>query len=123
MTMAHMTTFLNVDLELQALHGLDELLEAIESNVFVLHRDSHSVALELDDMTGSFEETVVRLVDLIRGLPASAKAIWDQCDLRRFDIGIEGGTEPRATSFALSSSTVSLLAGIQAEVTFTVYAV
>ena len=62
------------------------------------------------------------MIELIHALPPVGRNIWNQCDCRSFNIGIEGGNEPHAAVFAISSEVVALLAEIQAEISLTIYA-
>ena len=116
------TTFLNVDLDLQAQYGIEELLGYLGSSVIVLNQTEQFASIESTRSHSSPEETIRNLIELIHALPPEGRDIWNQCDYRRFNIGIEGGNEPHAAVFAISSEVVSLLAGIQAEITLTIYA-
>jgi hypothetical protein len=119
------TAFLNVDLDLRADTGLEGLLIACEPSVIVLNRTMHEASLELSGEFGkheSLEETLLGFVKLISSLPPNAQAIWSQCQVRRFNIGVQGGTEPHHACFTLSNEVLASLAAIQAEVAFTVYA-
>jgi hypothetical protein len=116
------TDFLNVDLDLRAERGLDELLGALEPFVIVLNNTTHEASVELNGTFSSLEETLVNLISLVNAHPPQARTIWNQCDFRRMNIGIQAGHEPHQTYFAISSKVVSLLASVQAEITLTVYA-
>jgi hypothetical protein len=116
------TTFLNVDLDIRALTGLGELLSSISSSTILLQQTEFDASLELNKTFTSPEEVLNRLVELIDALPPQARNVWHQCEFRKFNIGIQAGNEPHAASFAISSKTVSLLAEVQVELIFTVYA-
>lgn len=116
------TRFLNVDLDVRVQYGLEELLKSLKPFVIVLNNTLNDAAVELNQDYASVEDTVEKFVDLVLALPPSARVIWDRCDFRGFDIGIQAGTEPHATHFTLSSRAVSLLASVQAEIAVTVYA-
>jgi hypothetical protein len=116
------TAFLNVDLDIRSQIGLEELLTSIASSVILLHQTENEASLELKQNFASVEETVVNFVEPIESLPTQARNVWNKCEFRKFNIGIQAGNEPHASSFALSSKTVSLLAGVQVGVIFTVYA-
>jgi hypothetical protein len=116
------TKFLNVDLDLRTRHGLEELLTHLEPRAFVLQRTEQFACLELNEDTKSLEETVLGLVELVQSFAPQAREKWNQCDSRTFSIGIQAGSEPQQAHFTLSSKALSLLAGIQADVTLTVYA-
>ncbi len=117
------TEFLNIDLDLHVESGIEELLRYFGSSVIILTRTPHTASLELNSSTNaSLEEVMAGLAELVKSLTPQAKAIWERCDLRCFNVGIQAGKEPYAESFTISSKTLSLLASIQAELTFTVYA-
>jgi hypothetical protein len=116
------TKFLNVDLDLRASGGLEELLGYLGSSVLVMHRTAQEVSLELGGSYDSLDMTLTKWVELVQSLPEPGRVIWDQCDLRSMNIGIQSANEPYAALFSISSTTVSLLASVQAEIAFTVYA-
>jgi hypothetical protein len=70
----------------------------------------------------SLDRTVLGLAGLIKSLPPKQAVIWKNCTFRRFNIGIQGGSEPHSTEFKVSAKAVSLLAEIRAELWITVYA-
>lgn len=115
------TTFRNVDLDLHARSGLDELLECFGPSVVVLNRAEHDASVELAGDSASLEETLLKIIEMVKNLPAPARNIWSQCEFRRMNIGIQAGNKPYAEFFTISSETVSLLAHFQFEITFTVY--
>lgn len=116
------TKFLNVDLDLHFSCDIEELLNSIKPYVLVVSRDKHRVSLELNRESKSLEQTVVSLVEIVRSLPPPARTIWHRCSVRSLNIGIQGGSEPHEAYFTLPTSTVSLIADIKADLTFTVYA-
>jgi hypothetical protein len=116
------TQFLNVDLEVRAAGGLDDLLLALNPSVSILHQSAQAALLELAEDQQSLEDTVRKLVEIVLLLPPHARSIWDRCDRRRFDIGIQAGTEPHETQFALPGDIVSLVANVQGDISITVYA-
>lgn len=119
-----LTEFLNVDLDLRVAAGLDRLLAAMKPEVFVLdprHPDG-IVSVEIAPKTNTLEETVLGLVGVVRTLPPAARAIWDCCDRRSFNIGIQAADAPHSAEFQLSPAAVAAVAGIGAEIVITVYA-
>jgi hypothetical protein len=114
--------FLNVDLDLWADAGLEELLGYLAPTVLVLNRTATEATLELNQEYGSLEETAAGFIAVIRSLPPQAMRLWEHCELRRMNIGIQAGMQPHQSSFGLSKETVASLADIQAEVVFTLYA-
>jgi hypothetical protein len=115
------TNFLNVDLDLRARNGLDDLLKYLDQSVVVLNHTAHDASVELNKENASLEETLVNIIELVESLPPSARSIWTQCEFRRMNIGIQAGNKPHAALFTISSNTISLLARLQCEITFTVY--
>jgi hypothetical protein len=116
------TEFLNVDLDIRGRAGLEELLEAMASDVIVMSQSAETASVELNEAYLSLEETAAKLIALINSLPPEAKAIWDQCESRRLDVGIQAGVEPYSSTFDISKETVSALAAAGFEVAFTIYA-
>lgn len=116
------TRFLNVDLDIQCMSGLENLLNFLNPHVFVLGKDEKSASVELNTQYRSLDETLQGFVELIKSLPQQSANIWNHCEKRVFNIGIQGGIEPREAFFFLSHKTISLLTSIQAEVQITVYA-
>ena len=116
------TAFLNVDLDLHAQHGIGELLGYFGTSATVLNQTELFASIESTKNHDSLEEAIRNLIELIHTLPPEGRNVWNQCDYRRFNIGIEGGNEPHAAEFTISSEVVSLLAGIQAEMILTIYA-
>lgn len=116
------TKFLNVDVELRVQSGIEILIEHLEPLMFVLHQTTQDVCLELNKEGASLEDTIINLIEVIQSLGPQAKTIWDQCDYRVFNIGVQGGHEPHEAYFTISNKAISLLASVRAEITFTVYA-
>jgi hypothetical protein len=98
------------------------LLNYLGPSVLVLHQTAQDASVELNKTHSSLEEAVLNLISLVQSLPPQAKTLWNQCDFRRANIGIQAGDEPHEASFTLSSEILSLLASAQFEITFTVYA-
>jgi hypothetical protein len=117
------TQFLNVDLDIRAEHDLDALLEHFADSAFVLNRTTDFASVELnssgDDPT--LEETIRGFATLIEGLPGAGQRIWDQCQSRSMNIGIQAGREPHSVEFVLSKESINRLAAIGCEIAITVY--
>ena len=116
------TKFLNVDLDIRTQSGLDELINAFNSSAFVLSKTEHQASFELSEIyPASIDEAVLHFSVLIKAFPLHIRTLWEQCEVRQMNIGIQGGVEPYAAYFALSENAVLLLASIHAEIVFTVY--
>jgi hypothetical protein len=116
------TEFLNIDLDLHGRDGLDDLIDAFGASVFVLQRTAHQLSLEMTDTFPSADETLLGWVSLIERLSPRARGLWDQCELRSFNIGIRAGRSPHQMCFEISRRAVSLVADVQSEIAITVYA-
>jgi hypothetical protein len=118
------TQFLAVDLDLHARGGLDELVEAFGASVIVLQRTAHQLSLEMSFSSAgeTLDETLLGWASLIESLPPQARKLWDQCELRSFNIGIQAGKSPHQTGFRISERVVSLVSEIGSEIAITVYA-
>lgn len=118
------TKILNVDLDIRAKSGLEELIESFDSAVIVLNQEEGFVSLEMNSGAGpqSIEEAILYFHDLIGGLPQEMRDIWNQCEMRCFNIGIQAGTISHSKEFYLSNDLLRLLSSINVDVVFTVYA-
>src|SRR5437899_12900424 len=114
------TTFLNVDLDICVRIGLETLLQSMAPFVIVLNRSDSTASVELNESYSSLEETVARFVELIHSLPVRAREVWDRCEWRRLNVGIQAGVEPHSSAF--SERALSSLAEARFEFVFTVYA-
>jgi len=116
-----LTTFLNVDVELRSKSSLKELGTYLSKSVFMLSNDEFFIAFEARFDPGTLDDLIRRLVQIVHALPPRLRTIWDQCESRRFDLGIEAGLHPPVKTGDMSSETIELLAGVQAEMRITIY--
>ena len=116
------TSFLNVDVDLRDEHGLDDLLRHFGDDVLVLHQTAQDASLELSREHDSLESCVRGWIALVQALPDEARRLWDRCAYRKLNVGIQAGVEPHAEYFSMSREAVSLLASVQFEIVFTIYA-
>jgi hypothetical protein len=118
------THFLNVDLELVTRGDVDALLAHWGS--LVMLRDSvedgaRTIWIELEADYRAVEPTLDAFLSLVESLPDSLQRMWDDCDVRCFNIGIQSGTSPHAEVFSIASSILRRIAAVDADVVFTVY--
>jgi hypothetical protein len=116
------TQFLNVDLDLRSTQDLTSLLEAMKAHAFTLHHEADHARLELRDHPDEVDGTLLGFIAAVEALPPPARALWDQCEERALDIGIQAGATPHSTTFSIAATTVEKLARIGATLCFTVYA-
>lgn len=116
------TKFLNVDLDLHSESGLTQLIDALGSAVVDLEREEENRAsVELAEQPQSIDEAVLAFYNLIKSFPPKVRTIWDHCEVRSMNIGIQVRSSPYPEGFKLSSNTISLLSSINAEVVVTAY--
>ena len=126
-----MTCFLNVDLDVMAAQDLSPLVHALGSGVVDLYTGSAGTGYQthLEVASGGpgepkdAEDAIKRFVKLLTSLPPQARRLWKNATRRDFNIGIQGGTEPRVFEFALQPETLKAVARLGARVVVTVYAV
>jgi len=122
--MSEPTTFLNVDLDLQAPFPLEDFLTHWgDDDMLVLHhgpaREGWSAHFEVADEHAT---TIRAFITLIRKLPPELKKRWEGLSDRVFDIGIQAGATPTAWQAQLSHETLTEVAAIQARLVMTIYA-
>ncbi len=117
-----LTEFLNVDLELHTRSGLNELIEALRPSVCVLTQTDQFAGIELRDrQPASINDAIFGYFEIVQALSPTARALWNTCERRCLNVGIQAGTQPHAVEFAVSEKTVSFAAAMGAEIVFTVY--
>jgi len=117
------TSFLNVDLDIRGnARDVEDFLKPLENSVIVLNRAGQNASIELADEFSSLEETLLGLIEFARALQPNLRSIWERLDFRRLNVGIQTACEPHAAEFAISVKTVEMMAALQFEIIFTVYA-
>ncbi|NOT73129.1 MAG: hypothetical protein HOP09_18215 [Hyphomicrobium sp.] len=117
------TSYLNVDLELRSASGLNALIDALAPVAFVLHHEPQQWAsLELRVETDTPEQSIQNFCSAIESFHTDSRKLWDQCEKRCFDIGVQSGLTPYSKRFLFSAETISRLSVLNAEVVLTVYA-
>ena len=118
--------FLNVDLDLESKSPLDTLLTGLGDAVVVLHQeqvnDRYAATLEITADPKTAEATILQFCHLLEQLPKHARAVWDRCDTRVFDIGFDAGDSPRSLRSVLDPDTVKRVAALGAGINITIYA-
>ncbi len=117
------TSFLNVDLDLESQSDLVPLIEAL-GPVYVLHQTHEATfvaSLEIEEVGLDCRATISALLDLVDALDEKARQRWDNCTLRRFDIGIQSGIDPRMVQYDLPARLVKRIAAAGSDLVVTVY--
>ncbi len=73
--------------------------------------------------TGDPNLVATALLTAIEGLPEKAKAVWEACTKREFNLGFACGTAPSAFTSTLSLEVLKRIAEVGASVTVTLYPV
>ena len=125
---AGQTAFINADLDIWSRSRLNRLVTAFGNGVDVLfvgregaHYGAH---LELSErgQARSADTFIRRLAALVVALPRQARKLWDEAEIREFNIGIQAGSRPCSWESRLRPSTIHLAAQLKAGVVVTVYA-
>ncbi|HEX6313304.1 MAG TPA: hypothetical protein VFZ73_00530 [Gemmatimonadaceae bacterium] len=121
------TQFLNVDLELVTTVDPSPLL-AHWRDTLVLLRDStdagrRTIWAELPGTPRDVNSAIDELARHVEDLPGRLRALWDACDDRCFNVGVQAGRAPQATAFPISAHTIAALTAIAARIEFTVYGI
>ena len=121
------THFLNVDLELVTRGEVDALLAHWGS--LVMLRDSvedgkRTIWIELEEEYLDADSTLGGFLVLVESLPAPLRRLWDDCDDRCFNVGVQAGAAPpNSVALRIASDTLRRMAAMKGRVEFTVYGV
>jgi hypothetical protein len=120
------TYFLNVDLDVFSRSPLEPLAQALGPKVIELYvgqdRHLYRAHFELSSSRKSADARIAGFVQLVKGLPRPARAVWNRAYRRDFNIGIQAGFEPRFYELAVTAETLKLASDVNARVVVTVYA-
>jgi hypothetical protein len=134
--------YLNTDLDLVADHELDALVDALEATgLTAVHHfevdGRFRAGLELADGPGAGrsgdggpdpdrdayrpQTTIAGMLDCVERLDPAARAAWDGCAVREFNIGYECGDTPWAFHQGLDNALLARVAGAGAGLRITLY--
>ena len=116
---------INTDLELESLEDLAPIVESFGSDVAVLfHGEAmghHRASFEVAGLAADPEALLNHFCMFAEALPEPARAIWDRCSKKVFDIGYESGTDAPAFRSELRAQTVNRVAALGASIVVTIY--
>jgi hypothetical protein len=119
------THFLNVDLDIHSTHDLQSLVHSFGRKAIVLHvgRDGRTFCahLELARVTRSADSTIRAFCALIKALPRREREVWDAAKVRDFSIGIQAGSHPNPSDFAIEVKTLKAVSDLAARIILTIY--
>lgn len=120
------TRFLNVDLELVSTVDLTPLLCEFAEGTITLRDTTENFAqcvwLGLAADHTNPDAAIRAFASLISALPPQAKQLWDHCQDRCLNVGIQAGAAPRASHFRLEADTLAMIVALGARLELTVYA-
>jgi len=117
--------YLNTDLELESASDLKPIVEAFGEDVVVLHqgivRGNHRASFEIAGSHAGPDENIKYFVALVDALSLEARALWNGCYSRVFDIGYSSGSGTSSYRSELRANTIQALAALNATIVVTVY--
>jgi hypothetical protein len=122
------THFLNVDLEIHSKADLTALVTALGAKVLVLYtgrvKRTYCAYLELARIRRdpTADATIRGFCALIEALAKPERNLWDAARSRDFSIGVQAGTHPPTTDFALEAGTLKAVSRLGGRIVLTVYA-
>ncbi|MEW6367270.1 MAG: hypothetical protein AB1714_21780 [Acidobacteriota bacterium] len=121
------TRFLNVDVDVLSKVSLEPLLAALGSKILPLYvgREGRYYSAHFELAASSDEDVdkvTRRLAGLIAGLRGAARKLWKEARTRGFNVGIQGGINPRMQEIAIEEDTVNLVARVGGRIVVTTYA-
>jgi hypothetical protein len=119
------TKFLNVDLEVVGTVDLDPLVEHLAGAAFVLRDDSEegrrTLWFELEQSEPTVDATLRRFLALLSTLSPQLSALWEACEDRCLNLGIQSGLAPHHSTYRLAAETLAGIAALSIRLEITVY--
>jgi hypothetical protein len=122
------TGFLNIDLLVVGRFDPAPLVAAAGKQVFALGEHgpvdatgNEGLVFEVNAPNLDLPRTLRSLVRWAEGLPPAARRNWEAASRRIFDIGIQGGLEPRVVQWAIPPALVASVAKLGGEIVLTTY--
>lgn len=107
--MSNKIRYLNTDLDLESASDLTELVNALEAQgMFTLHlthaeNGKWSARLETGESFAEPGESIAAMLGALDSLPQAYRQVWENCELKEFNIGYDCGDEPWAYNQGLTS--------------------
>ncbi len=121
-------SFANVEFEIETRENIDGLLECLGENIDISHHGQLEngidfVSFSLSETYETPEAVIAKLCSMVESLPSHARSNWDECEVRRFDIGFESGNTKLAISTKIKQETIKRVSGIGGSLAITIYPV
>jgi hypothetical protein len=121
-------SFLNLDLELNAVNDLSRLAKHLGRSAFVLYngriKGSYQLCAEpiiRGKLSKSPRACTAHLLEALEGLPKEFAAALKACTSRVFDYGFDGGLESKPLSVNISAAHLARISQLGIQVRITVY--
>jgi len=120
------TKYLNTDLEIDSIDDVTPIVEEFGEAVVCLYYapwGAHKrAAFELAGVVFQDASACIRtFCALVEGLGPEARALWDGCARRVFDIGFEAGRERDNCQQSIDHDALAQVAAVRAHLVITVY--
>ena len=121
------STFLNVDLEIESASRLDLLAAAVEPQAFVVHHGPgpgskrYFLSLESARLSQGPDAAIHALCTVIENLAPAARRVWNAAARKTFDIGHARRESEPVLRFGIRAGTLARLTKLGATVAFTCY--
>ncbi len=120
--------YIATDLDLESSEHLSLVVEELGESVIVLHHGSagrrkYRASFEVADISGDVDATVSLFCSLVESFSEEARAVWNRCSRRVFDIAFESGEQPLSFHRELRADTLQRVAKLGASLVITIYPV
>ena len=118
-----LTTFLNIDLDLESTEDLSLLVKEFGTKAIVMRAgfENGLYVASFETVKHGLNEMIAEYGALVEGLSDEAKKLWGGCRLRRFDIGYESGAQPLNFHSSISNASLSILHALGTDLVITIY--
>ncbi|MCI5116605.1 MAG: hypothetical protein D3913_01295 [Candidatus Electrothrix sp. LOE1_4_5] len=118
--------YLNTDLDLLSSKDLAPIAQAFESEAYCLYcgeagQGHFRASFEMKELVNSPDVVMQHFCFLAESLEGEARALWDGCFKKVFDIGYEGGVDHASYTDELRVETLKQVAELGACIRVTVY--
>ena len=119
------TQHLNTDLEIESADDLTPIVEEFGDDVVCLFhgrvRGYDRASFEIAGQSANASECVETFCALVGGLSEEARAVWNACSRRTFDIGFEAGSDRSNIQQTLRRESLAQVVSVGADIVVTVY--
>jgi hypothetical protein len=121
-------SFLNLDLELNAVASLSGLAKHLERSAYILYNGTFNGSYRLcaepvisSKLSKSPQSCTAHFLNVLEALPNDLAVSFKRCKSRVFDFGFDGGLEAKPLSVRIPTSQLARIARLGIQVRVTVY--